>query len=196
MAGFGAVNAIVVAAACAPAVVKPGPVRQELDWPAYLGSARHDAAATETLNQDPRSLWRATMHRGVRGSPAIGETILAVGTADRHLVLIDRASGETLWRRRLDGTVRAGPLLDDDRLYVATEAQPDGRVYAIRLRDGERLWRTRSGSVAAPLAYDGDALYAATEEGTVARLDPETGSVVWRRELPAEGAIRAAPVPT
>jgi outer membrane protein assembly factor BamB len=179
--------------ACVP-VVKPGPARQELGWTAYLGNARHDAGAAETLNPDPRPLWHTDIGRAVRGSPALGETVLAVGTVDRTLVLVDRTSGEVLWRQRVDGTIRAGPLLDEDRLYVATEAQPVGRVYAMRLRDGRPIWRTGVGSVVAPLAYDGEALYAGTEGGTVVRLEPEGGRVTWRRVL--TGAIRAAPVAT
>jgi outer membrane protein assembly factor BamB len=174
--------------------MKPGPARQEAGWPAYLGSQRHDAAARETLNPDPRPLWHVSMGRGVRGSPALGEAIVAVGTADRTIVLVDRGSGEVLWRSRLDGTVRAGPLLDEDRLYVATESQPDGRAYAVRLRDGRQLWHTRVGSVVAPLAFDGDALYAGAEDGLITRLDPEQGSVIWRAALP--GAVRAGPVVT
>ena len=191
MAALCTVNAM----ACVP-VVKPGPARQELGWTAYLGSARHDAGAAETLNADPRPLWRAEIGRAVRGSPALGETILAVGTVDRNVVLVDRTSGDILWRQRLDGTIRAGPLLDEDRLYVATEAQPEGRVYAIRLRDGRPLWRIRVGSVVAPLAFDGEALYAGTEGGAVVRVAPENdgGRVVWRRVL--NGAIRAGPVAT
>jgi len=181
------------AMACVP-VVKPGPARQELGWTAYLGSARHDAGAGETLNPDPRPLWRAAIGRAVRGSPALGETILAVGTVDRNVVLVDRTSGDVLWRQRVDGTIRAGPLLDQDRLYVATEAQPEGRVYAIRLRDGKTIWRTRVGSVVAPIAFDGEALYAGTEGGAVVRVDAEAGSVRWRRAL--SGAIRAGPVAT
>jgi outer membrane protein assembly factor BamB len=173
-------------------------VRQEIGWPAYLGNPRHDAGAPETLNPDPRPLWRASVGRSVRGSPAIGEAILAVGTADRNVVLVERSSGIVLWRSRLDGTIRAGPLLDDDRLYVATESESDGRVYAIRLLNGKPFWRTRVGSVAAPLSFDGDALYAGTEAGTVSRLDPEQGSVIWRRTLNpgGGGAVRAGPVAT
>ena len=189
MAALCTVNAM----ACVP-VVKPGPARQELGWTAYLGSARHDAGAGETLNPDPRPLWRAAIGRAVRGSPALGETILAVGTVDRNVVLVDRTSGDVLWRQRVDGTIRAGPLLDQDRLYVATEAQPEGRVYAIRLRDGKTIWRTRVGSVVAPIAFDGEALYAGTEGGAVVRVDAEAGSVRWRRAL--SGAIRAGPVAT
>jgi outer membrane protein assembly factor BamB len=189
VAALWAVNAT----ACAPSV-KLGPARQERSWTAYLGGPRHDAAAGETLNPDPRPLWRVVVGRAVRGSPALGEGVLAVGTADRTVVLVDRGSGEVLWRQRVDGTIRGGPLLDEDRLYVGTEAQPEGRVYAIRLRDGKPIWRTRVGSVAAPLAFDGDALYAGTEDGAVVRLDAEHGSITWRRRLP--GAVRVAPVPT
>ena len=191
MAGLLSVNAITTA--CTP-VVRSGPERQESAWPSYLGNPRHDAGAQETLNPDPRPLWRVGVGRGVRGSPALGETIVAVSTADRYVVLIDRASGDVLWRSRVDGTMRAGPLLDVDRLYLATEAQPEGRVYAMRLRDGKALWKTNVGSVAAPLAFDGEALYAGTERGLVLRLEPEHGRVLWRREL--EGAVRGGPVIT
>ncbi len=191
MASLFSVNAI--AMACAPAL-KTGPVRQESGWSAYLGNQRHDAGARETLNPDPRPLWHVTMGRGVRGSPALGETVIAVGTADRNLVLVDRSSGEVLWRSHLDGSVRAGPLLDEDRLYVATESQPQGRVYAVRLRDGRQLWRAQAGSVTAPLAFDGEGLYAGTEDGLVLRLEPVHGRVQWRR--PLSGAVRAGPLVT
>ena len=189
MATLFSVNAI---AACA-AAMKTGPARQESAWLAYLGSQRHDAAARETLNPDPRPVWHVSMGRGVRGSPALGETVIAAGTADRNVVLLDRASGDVLWRSRVGGAVRAGPLLDEDRLYVATES-PDGRVYAIRLRDGRPLWRVRAGSVVAPLAFDSGGIYAGTEDGAVIRVDPERGHVQWR--IMISGAVRAGPLVT
>ena len=191
MAAVFSVNAIIIACATA---MKLGPERQESGWPAYLGNQRHNAAAHETLNPDPRPLWHVELGRGARGSPALGEAVMAVGTADRNLVLLDRASGEIIWRAHLDGTVRAGPLLDEDRLYVATESQPQGRVSAVRLRDGHKLWQTRAGSVTAPLAFDGDAIYAGTEEGLVLRMEPERGETQWRATL--SGAVRAGPVIT
>src|SRR2546423_1084843 len=133
--------------------------------------------------------------RAVRGSPALGETVIVVGVADRVVTLVDRATGQALWRARLAGTIHAGPLLDSDRIYVATEATPDARVYALRLRDGGTLWSTKTESIVAPLALDGDTLYAATEAGTVLRLETDGGKVTWRRRLGGGGA-RAAPIPT
>src|SRR5439155_1221382 len=46
----------------------------------------------------------------------------------------------------------------------------------------------------APLALDGDTLYAGTETGVMLRLETDAGKIAWRR--PLGGAIRAAPVPT
>ncbi len=193
MAAFWTVNAV----GCASSYVPPtklGPARQEISWPAYLGTSRHDACAAESLNPDPRPLWHTDVGRAVRGSPALGETVIAIGVAERAVALVERATGQGLWRTRVQGTIHGGPLLDADRIYVATEASPEGRVYALRLRDGQPIWSTPSGSVVAPLALDGDTLYAGTETGVVLRLEADDGKVVWRRKLP--GAVRAAPVPT
>lgn len=191
MAGLWAVNAM----ACTSSIASLfGPARQAIPWPAYLGNTRHDASAAESLSPDPRPLWHTAVGRAIRGGPALGESIVAVGLAERYLVLLDRTTGQVLWRSRVHGTIHGGPLLHDDRLYVATQTNPEGRVYAIRLKDGRILWKTTVGSVEAPLGFDGEALFAATEEGVVLRLDPARGTVAWRR--PVSGAVRAAPVPT
>jgi outer membrane protein assembly factor BamB len=194
VAAFWAVNAIACVAYVPPA--KLGPVRQETPWLAYLGTPRHDAAVAESLNADPRPLWTADVGRAVRGSPALGETVIAVGAADRVVALVDRATGQSLWHTRVAGTIQAGPLLESDRLYVATEATPEAKIYALRLRDGQTIWSTKTESVVAPLALDGDTLFAATETGLVLRLDADGGRVTWRHRLPGGAAVRAGPVPT
>lgn len=176
------------------AKLTPAPERQQTPWIAYLGTPQHDASAAETLSADPRPRWKVAVGRAVRGCPAMGEGVIAVGTADRQVVLLDRGTGQVLWRTRLQGTIRGGPLLDRDRLYVGTEASPDGRVYGLQLKDGRVLWSTRTGSIEAPLALDHDTLFAVTEKGMVLRLTATDGKVAWRRQL--SGAVRAAPVPT
>lgn len=120
--------------------------------------------------------------------------MIAVGAVDRQVVVLDRESGESIWRQRVNGTLQAGPLLDVDRLYVATEQAPEGRVYALRLSDGHQLWSRATGSVTAPLVLDRDAVYAATEGGRVLRLRRDRGTVIWRQKL--SGAVRAGPVRT
>src|SRR3989449_10324615 len=92
-----------------------------------LGNARHDACAAESLVPDPRPLWRADVGRAVRGSPALGETVVAVGGAERGGTLLDRAPGQALWRTRPPGTIHARPPLAGGPPDVAAEA-PAGRA--------------------------------------------------------------------
>jgi outer membrane protein assembly factor BamB len=171
-----------------------GPERQETPWHGYLGTPQHDVSAAETLSADPRPRWQTVVGRAIRGSPAVGEAVIAVGTVDRQVVLLERAGGQVLWRTRLQGTIRAGLLLAGDRLYAATEASPEGRVYALRLKDGHVRWTARTGSIEAGLALDHDTLYTATEPGVVFGIATGDGKIIWRRQLP--GAVRAPPVPT
>jgi len=181
------------ATACVP-VVRVGPDRDETGWSVYLGSPRHDASAAESLAVDPQPMWRTDVGRAVRGSPAIGTSVIAVGTSDRAVVLLDRATGRPIWRRRVPGTVAGGPLLAAERVYVATQAAPDGRVLALILKSGSPAWSVRTGGVTAPLALTADLLVAATDAGEVVALDAASGATRWRRRLGR--STRAAPVPT
>src|SRR5262245_3724207 len=94
------------------------------------------------------------------------------GTSDRSVVLLDRADGVRIWRRHVPGTVAAGPLIAGNAVYVATQAVPDGRVLALRLRTGAPLWGAHTGGVSAGLVLTDSVIVAATDRGTVVALDP------------------------
>ena len=189
MAAVWAVNAI----GCVP-VVRFGPTSDARGWPVYLGSARHDVSVAETLSADPQPQWRAGAGKSIRGAVAIGTTVVAVGTSDRAVVLLERASGQRLWRHGVRGTVAGGPLIAGSRVYVATQAVPDGRVYALDLRTGRPAWTVNTAGISAPLALDDSLVIAATDAGDVLALDAATGAERWRRTLGR--AARATPVPT
>lgn len=177
--------------ACA-SVIREGPASQEHAWPAYLGSARRASPDADTPNATPQAVWRASPARGITGGPAVSEDVIAVALTDRQVALLERSTGELLWRHRLGQNLGAGPLLADDRLFVA-EQGPGGDVHALRLLDGGSLWSQHVGDVAAPLALSGGSLYAGSIEGWVFSLDPATGARRWRTRL--SGAVRSAPLP-
>ena len=173
-------------------MVRIGPDRDDAGWHSELGSPRHDASAPESLATDPQPLWRASAGRAVRAGPAIGSRVVAVGTSDRSVVLLDRADGVRIWRRHVPGTVAAGPLIADAAVYVATQAVPDGRVVALRLKTGAQLWSAHTGGVSAGLALTDSMIVAATDRGLVVALDRGTGARRWERNLGR--GIRATPV--
>lgn len=177
--------------ACAPSL-RQGPDAQERSWPAYLGSSRRAGAWNEAPEGDAQPVWRNRIARGINGAPALGEEVIAVSQTDKQVALLARATGEVIWRHRLDNGLGAGPLITDDRVLVAEQGN-DARVYALRLSSGKEIWAREAGDTQAPLALDGDAVYAAATTGAVSRLRVDNGAVVWRSRVP--GGVRAAPVP-
>jgi len=176
--------------ACAP-VYRAGPASQDRVWKAYLGSDRRATAAPESVAAEPQLLWRTDVGRGVAGAPALTEDLVALSQVDRQVALLDRRTGEIVWRSRVGANLGSGPLVDYDRLYVAT-GTGDGQVIALSLERGKSLWKTSLGDVAAPLAQHDTLLVAGTVAGWVAALSSASGERGWRVLL--GGAVRAAPV--
>ncbi len=190
-------RAIVAGALClvnaCTSVSREGPAFQERPWPAYLGGPARASSDPESIAADPQPIWHASVGRGITGGPALSEAVLAVAAVDRRVVLLDRATGAQIWDHRVSLAIGAGPLIRDDRLFVAEQVD-GGSVYALRLSNGHELWRMDAGAVVAPMALEGDALYVATLNGTVLRLAAGRGTVAWRVKL--SGGVRAAPLPT
>lgn len=176
--------------ACASAR-REGPALQERAWPAYLGGGAR-AGGGDTLAADPQPVWRASVARGVIGAPALTEDLIAVSLSDKRVAALERPTGAVIWTRRLNYALGSGPIVSDDRMFVG-EQNRDGKVWALRISNGTTLWSARAGDVSAPLVLDDSALYVATVEGRVGRLDPKTGVYAWRLRL--SGSVRAAPTP-
>ena len=109
----------------------------------------------------------------------------------------DAATGRLLWQKKFgvfEGDLAksyAEPWFDDDNVYVAGE----GKVRALRLSDGEQLWKTDDFGIVTELYADSNVLYGklggqffdfAGNEwdrkgpfGAVA-LDPKTGKKIWK----------------
>ncbi len=172
-------------------VARPAPESQEHSWRAYLGSSERATPVPATLSGDPAPLWRVTVNRGVVGAPAVTESLVVLSRQDRTVTVLDRRTGAMMWERNLSHDLGSGPLVDYDRIYVAT-LHSDGRVYALGLPRGRTEWSTKVGDVAAPLVVHDTRLYAATTEGEVAALSTTSGDPDWRARV--GGAVRAAPL--
>jgi len=181
--------AVINACASAP---RTGPAVQQRPWPAYLGSPGRASAADAEAGTQLQPVWRSRPARGISGAPAIGEDVLALSQTDRQVALLDRATGEVLWRRRVSLPLGAGPLLAYDRLLVAEQTR-EGSLRALRLTDGRPLWSVRAGDVAAPLALADTVVYAGSTSGQVLRVSVANGARAWTTGV--TGGIRAAPVP-
>jgi outer membrane protein assembly factor BamB len=130
----------------------------------------------------PAQVWRAKSGRRYTGRVVVaGETIYA-GSVDRKVYAVDLASGQLRWSSRLGGLIGGGVLVVGDTVYAAS-GRPEGKVYALDAHTGDRLWRTSTGTVSAPLALVDGVLVAETQRGDVFGLDPAAGTVRWRRTV-------------
>jgi outer membrane protein assembly factor BamB len=166
------------------------PTVQERSWRAYLGGPTHAPPDGDSLADDPQPVWRVDVGRGIAGTPALTEELVIVAQVDRQVAVLERATGTVIWRRRLPTPPGTGPLVDGDRIFVATQ-EAAGRVHALRLRTGRGAWSAPIGDVVAPLLLDDSTVVAAATTGTVAAFGVG-GTRLWRIRLP--GAVRAAPV--
>jgi outer membrane protein assembly factor BamB len=158
----------------------------------YLGETDRAPSATETLAAEPALIWTAKAGKAPAGAIAMGDSVVAVQSTDKHLYVFLRGSGRRLWRKRLDDPGAAGPLLAGEWIYTASGGDK-GRVYAYRLDDGKREWERRIGPVTDPIAAQGALVFAATRGGGVYALSTSTGSIAWRVAL--EGAVSSGVTP-
>jgi outer membrane protein assembly factor BamB len=93
----------------------------------------------------------------------------------------------TAWTAALDALIDPPLGTDGARLFVATR---DGFVQAFALADGKPAWKTEAGPGHLTALPGGVVLRE--EDGTLARLDPETGAIVWKAQSGIAGT--AAPV--
>lgn len=161
-------------------------------------AADHEGAVHAFRLADGKRLWKfeTSEFRFWGESPAMrfsaGPSVaggrLAVGTLSGVVLLLDAATGEEIWRANVNGELLAPPLLVAGLVAVRTT---DGRVVALDIQSGEQRWDTVREvpplvirGLAAP-GSDGRRIYAGFDNGKVAALSLEDGSMIWESTIAA-----------
>ena len=76
--------------------------------------------------------------------------------------------------------IGADPVIDGNRVYVGNMS---GRVVAIDLGTGDRIWTATEGATS-PVVPAGGSLFMVNDINQLVRLDSRDGSVIWRVQLP------------
>jgi outer membrane protein assembly factor BamB len=138
----------------------------------------------------PTQVWASRTGRGLTGPVRLEDGILYGGGVDRKVYAVDLETGAVQWSSRLTGVIAGGVLVSGDTVFVAS-SRPEGRVHALHRSTGKRIWRAKTGPVAAPLALTAGTLVVSGQRGLLFGLDPRTGAFRWRRRM---GMARVAPV--
>lgn len=169
-----------------------------------------DVTGTITpLRADGSAVWTRSFDAFTWGQPVVadftadGRPEVVAGFDSGHVVLLDGATGETVWNRSAGGSVTwlaAGDSDADDAIEVYA-ATTDGRVVAFDGATGEREWTRQFDALAAVRGFgdgDGDGrpeLYAVARDARLRALDAATGETEWETLL-TEGDVQMTPPPS
>ncbi|MEO2018337.1 MAG: PQQ-binding-like beta-propeller repeat protein [Fuerstiella sp.] len=198
------------------------------DWAGFRGPGSRgisdDADIPTEWNDDQNLKWRLEMPGAGYSSPIVVKDRVFVtcytdaagdlSSLKRHLLCIDRNSGQIQWAKVIPSTVRerpvpsfAGrpgyashtPVSDGERVYVLFG---NSGVLAFDMK-GQQLWQqdvgTQSasmfGSAASPILYkDHVIVMAGSESESLRALNKLTGDEVWKTEADSFSRSYATPV--
>jgi outer membrane protein assembly factor BamB len=147
--------------------------------------------AASAAGDAPTPVWTAKAGRRFTGQVGMEDNTLYGGSIDRKVYAVDLSSGDVRWSSRLPGMIVGGILLAGDTIFAAS-SRPEGRIYALRRRNGKAIWKTSTPAIGAPLSLIEGVLIAQTQRGEVMAVSPRTGKISWRRRV---GVARATATP-
>ncbi|HEX5319600.1 MAG TPA: PQQ-binding-like beta-propeller repeat protein [Stellaceae bacterium] len=146
--------------------------------------------------EDGRRLWT---HNGIPetagllggASPAVEGEIVVVAYNSGELFALRVENGRVLWSENLAAArnvdpvsgladIRGRPVIDRDRVFAISHS---GRMAAIDLRRGDRVWEREIASSHGPWVA-GDFIYVLANDSELACLTRNEGKVRWAQQLP------------
>jgi outer membrane protein assembly factor BamB len=140
-----------------------------------------------------RLLWARPLGTYIYGAAAVYGRKVFVGTYDGKFFALDAATGDTVWEIPARGAVHSAATVMDGLVYYAicstcgSEASravargPDA-TYAVRARDGKRVWRFRDGKYANPVVVDDERVYVTGQSHQYALAPRGSGAASGARE--------------
>ncbi len=155
--------------------------RDATGWALDAGSGRIDWTVQGTPN--------ATSVTG-GASPAVSGDRIVLPYASRELRRV-LPGGTVLWTTTVAGTrlgrvyaaitdLTGDPVIEGDTVYAGS---PSGRIDAVALASGDRLWSAEEGAMS-PVVVAGGSVFAVTDQAELVRLDAASGEPIWKVELP------------
>ncbi len=124
------------------------------------------------------SRWLAHLDTEITASAVLAADRLVVPTK-KGLIALDLRTGRKAWEHVADYGCDAAPAVRGGRVFAAFKN--DG-VRAFDLGTGEQEFR-RPVAPSGALLLDGDVLIVGTEDGELLRIHPDSGRVVWRKDI-------------
>jgi outer membrane protein assembly factor BamB len=160
-----------------------------------IGSSKGEVIALRQADGAVR--WRVRINSEILSAPAVSQDMVLIRAVDGRLHGLSSSDGSESWvidqevpRLSLRGTSQ--PLFAGDLAICGFD---NGRVLAALRRNGTTAWDVSVGQahgstelarlidVDAPVVADGDDLFAIAYQGRLARIERDTGRVLWTHDI-------------
>ena len=153
-------------------------------------------------------IWTMPPDGRIAAAPGLGQGEMQENQSPMMVVVVDdngvvrgqdaAVANGVHWSTQLGERIRSSPVIDDGRVFVATN---DGFVYGLDLISGEELWRFPAegeglGQISADLSFHSGILYIGTESNTLHLLDVATDIPSPVCEFDALAPIVTSPIIT
>jgi parallel beta-helix repeat protein len=133
--------------------------------------------------------WSFDAGMPLRAKPLVHVKTIYQGSGQNVLSALSY-DGQLLWQKAFSGPLLSSPVLQADNIIVLDK---NGLLSALKF-DGTVVWQRNLNQTcfySAPLVVQ-DKLFVVTAAGVVWKINPDTGQVIWSRQL--EGSVYATPV--
>lgn len=146
-----------------------------------------DAGSAEQLI---KPVWTFQCEDEIRGSAAITDDGLYVGSYDHNLYKLDPSNGHFIWKYPTEGGIVSTPVIDNGLAFFGSE---DHSIYSVYVNSGRLNWSYKThGPIRSTGVLATDHLFIGSDDCAVYALNQSNGHVSWKYESMA--AIRTRPI--
>jgi serine/threonine protein kinase len=144
-------------------------------------------AATSDENIKP--IWSFECGDEIRGTPALQESIVYVGSYDHNLYALEAATGKFIWKYPTDAGIVSKPVVYENNVFFGSE---DHRLHVVLVRNGKVNWTyfTNGPVRSSPHIAEGH-IFIGSDDGFLHAVNTITGRRAWQVE--AGAPIRSTP---
>ena len=102
-----------------------------------LSSLRALSSEYSQVGDSSKLVWSFETEDEIRGSPAIQDGVIYIGSYDHNLYALNADNGSFLWKYAADGGIVTRPFIYDGNAYFGSE---DKRLHVVSNRSGKIVW--------------------------------------------------------
>jgi len=136
-----------------------------------------------------KPLWSFKCEDEIRGTPAIFQGALFIGSYDNNLYALNASDGKFQWKYPTDGGIVSKPALFEGNIYIGSE---DKRLHVVSARSGKVVWTyfTHGPIRSSPRIAEGH-IFFGSDDNHLHAVNLNSGRMAWRFET--ADAVRSTP---